>query len=405
MQKLKWNSLSTDDYDTPKRILNSAQNVEKWVEDQDYMGYEPFDGLSSFLRHFALGNLSLERILLQAVRRVPFNIRPLIGIKPLDSTIGRGYMAWGYLIMMDCIEHRKYGDKARSCLRWLIDNKSPGYEDFSWGKHFDFASRGGRYPRFEPITVWTSLIGFAFLKAYEVFKEDEYLGIADSICRWISTLSKNETKTGICFSYTGSGDNNCTIHNHNMLAAALLSRVSKLVGTPEYRDLAELAMRYSCSRQLPNGGWYYGEDPARRWIDNFHTGYNLDSIKYYIESTNDKTYESNLRRGLEFYMCNFFDKSGRPRYYYNRTYPIDIQCISQSIDTLSNYADIEASALVLALKVATWAIENMQDEKGFFYYRQYHFVKSKTPMLHWAQATMYKALASLISKMKLLKKH
>ena len=42
----------------------------------------------------------------------------------------------------------------------------------------------------------------------------------------------------------------------------------------------------------------------------------------------------------------------------------------------------------------------MQDEKGFFYYRQYPLgLKAKTPMLHWAQATTYRALALLLNRL------
>ena len=47
-------------------------------------------------------------------------------------------------------------------------NKAPEFANYSWGKMFDFASRGGRYGRLEPITVWTSLIGQAFLDIFQV---------------------------------------------------------------------------------------------------------------------------------------------------------------------------------------------------------------------------------------------
>ncbi len=391
------------EYKIKNEISQSLKKVEKWVENHNYKGYEPFDGLSSFFRPLTFRNLFLDRILMQLVRQSPLNLRPLLGIKPLDSTIGRGYMAWGYLIMLKATGDEEYEYKARNCLEWLIENKSLGYEEFSWGKHFDFASRGGRYPKFEPITVWTGLIGMAFLEAYEVLGENKYLGIAESICRWILNLARDETETGICFSYTGSGSKS-TIHNHSMLAAAVLVRTAKHTGEVEYLEIARNAMKYSCSSQLPNGGWYYGEDPMYHWIDNFHTGYNLDSIKCYIESTGDTTYENNMRRGFEFYLRHFFEESGRPKYYHNQTYPVDSQCIAQSIDTLANFTDIDSSALTLSLKVARWAIENMQDEEGFFYYRQYPFLKAKTPMLHWAQATMYKALALLVTKLEQNKK-
>jgi hypothetical protein len=41
----------------------------------------------------------------------------------------------------------------------------------------------------------------------------------------------------------------------------------------------------------------------------------------------------------------------------------------------------------------------MQDVSGYFYYRRYPLLVSKTPMLHWAQATTYRALSLLLSKM------
>lgn len=380
-----------------KPILEeSIRKVEKWVEDNDYKGYEPFDGLSSFLRPLTSSNLFLDRLLLQLVRQSPINLRPLLGVKPLDSTIGRGYMAWGYLTLFKVSGDEKYKIKAKRCLQWLIENKSPSYGELSWGKHFDFASRGGRYPKLEPITVWTSLIGMAFMDAYEILGEEQYLGVADSICRWILNLARNETEKGVCFSYTGLGDNSCTIHNHNMLAAAMLARTAKYVAKEEYLREAKKAMRFSCSSQLPDGGWFYGEAPMYHWIDNFHTGYNLDSLKCYIESTGDREFEFQLKRGLEFYKTNFFEESGRPKYYHNRTYPVDSQCAAQAIDTLMNFSDQDNSCLELGLRVAKWTIENMQDKDGYFYYRQYPFMKAKTPMLHWAQATMYKALVLLL---------
>ena len=45
------------------------------------------------------------------------------------------------------------------------------------------------------------------------------------------------------------------------------------------------------------------------------------------------------------------------------------------------------------MKTAEWWIDNMQSEKGYFYYRQYPLMKAKTPMLHWSQAVTYKGSA------------
>jgi rhamnogalacturonyl hydrolase YesR len=387
------------EYTQKDKIFESLLKVEKWVESRDYKGYEPFDGLSSALRPLTFGNLFLDRILMQTIRQSPVNLRPLLGVKPLDSTIGRGYMAWGYLLLLKTTGDESYAAKAANCLQWLMENKSPRFEEYSWGKHFDFASRGGRYPKHEPITVWTSLIAMAFLDAYELLGERKHLDVVASVCRWILRLGRNEMDAGICLSYTGSGDGASTIHNHSVLAAAVLARTAKHIPSTEFLELAKEIMRFTCSCQLPHGGWYYGEDPMFRWIDNFHTGYVLDSLKYYMEATGDQEFETNLLSGLEFYKKSFFERSGRPKYYYDRVFPVDSQCASQAIDTLAGFADADPSALALSLRVADWMIDHMQDPEGYFYYRQYPLVKAKTPMLHWAQATMYKALALLQSKL------
>ena len=39
----------------------------------------------------------------------------------------------------------------------------------------------------------------------------------------------------------------------------------------------------------------------------------------------------------------------------------------------------------------------MQDPDGHFYYRDLGWKKIKTPMLHWGQGTMFKALAHLLN--------
>src|SRR5215510_2895891 len=234
-----------------KKLEVSIQKVEKWVEDHNYKGYEPFDGLSSFLRPLTVGILLLDRLLMQLVRQSPINLRPIFGIKPLDSTIGRGYMAGGYLTMLKVTGNEQYKHKAIACLDWLMDNKSPAYTDHSLGKHFDYASRSGRYPRFEPITIWTSLIGHVFFDAYESLQEKKYLAVAESVCAWIMKLPRIQTDSGHCLHYYPTEDEGSTCHNPNMMAAALLAKTAKHLGKTEQLHVAKEAMQYSCTRQLP----------------------------------------------------------------------------------------------------------------------------------------------------------
>ena len=146
---------------------------------------------------------------------------------------------------------------------------------------------------------------------------------------------------------------------------------------------------------MDNGAWYYGEPKKYQWIDSFHSAYNLEAIQGYIKATGDKTHEEKFVKGYRYFIDTFFEKDGTPKYYDYKTYPIDIQCASQAIQTLVNLKEYDERSLEVAEKVALWTIMNMQDSKGFFYFRKYPLVTNKTPMFHWGQATMLSALAHL----------
>lgn len=387
--------------ETRKLIQDSLNRVERWVEMRNYRGYEPFDGLSSWFRPLTFGNLLCERLLMQLIRQSPINLRPIMGVRPLDSTKGRGYMASGYLFRYRTTNNASYLQKAEACLSWLDHRKAAKFEKHSWSNHFDFSSRGGAYTKNDPIIVWTALIGFAYLEAYEITGTKRWLEIADSACGWIMDLPREKTSRGNCISYLF--DVQSSIHNSNMLGAAMLARTAKHTGNKSYLEVAQSAMEYSCSRQLADGAWWYGESPKYHWIDNFHTGYNLDSLKCYLDSTRDDTWRPNFRAGLDYYKRHFFEENGCPKYYHDRRYPVDSQCASQSIESLAAFSGEDTECLDLAVKVARWTIANMQAHDGHFYYRIYPLMKARTPMLHWAQATMFKALAVLFDRLSLAK--
>jgi hypothetical protein len=380
-----------------KQIQKSIQALTSWVEAQNYRAYDPGDGDLSFLRHFTFDSHFMRRLLTAVVLRAPFHIRPWIGIRPHTSTKGMGYMGWGYVKMFALTGEESYRRRAEICFDWLIENREQGHEQYCWGNHFSFSTRAGTIRKHTPTIVWSSLISLAFLEAYEVLGNTDYLKVATSTGEWIKTLPRELTCRGTCLSYVPFKQS--SIHNSNMLGAALLSRVAAHTHDLQARELAKTAMIYSCSRQNTDGAWYYGEAPMYRWIDNFHTGYNLDCLKRYIDSTGDFEFESNLRRGLEYFKLHFFETDGRPKYYHDRTMPSDIQCAAQAIDTLANFSDVDKSSLELAVRVALWTIDNMQDANGYFYYRDLGWKTIRTPMFHWGQGTMFKALSNLLTKL------
>jgi rhamnogalacturonyl hydrolase YesR len=383
--------------DLAAMVSKSIEGVDSWVESHDYMAYDPGDGDLSFLRHFTLDTHFMRRLLTAAVLRVPFHIRPWIGIRPHRSTKGMGYMGWGYVKLYALTRNEDYRRRAEFCFNWLIENRSPGYVQYCWGNHFAFSTRAGTIPRYMPTIVWSSLIGLAFLEAYEVLGNAIYLEVAASTAEWVKNLPREQTGRGSCISYVPFRQS--SIHNSNMLGAALLARVAGHNSDDQALELARDAMKYSCERQNNDGAWFYGEAPIYHWIDNFHTGYNLDCLKRYLDSTGDREFEPNLRLGFRYFKDNFSDADGRPKYYHDKALPTDIQCCAQAIDTFAFFSDTDSQALEIAAQVAAWTIQNMQADDGHFFYRDLGWTKVRTPMFHWGQGTTFKALAHLLTKL------
>lgn len=378
------------------QLLESISRLSEWLEKNDYRGYDTFDGLNArFLRRLTFENKFLRTVLQQGVRRFPINMRPLLGISKSHSSKGMGFLARGFMRLHQATGATDWRDKAELALQWLIESQCPGYSGACWGNHFDYQSRSTYVTKNVPSVVWTSLIGHAFLDAYEHFHRDSFLQLAVSSCehieRDLGVYTEGETH---CINYFPTS--NHQVHNANTLGASLLARTYSYTGNEPYRVLAEKAIQYTAKYQRSDSSWYYGEASNLHWVDNFHTAYVLDCFKYYGESTGDARFDKKLMNGYEYWKNTFFLPDGTPKYYNHKTLPVDIQCSAQAIDTLVFFHDRDPESRSLALKVARWTIEHMQDRSGYFYYRRYSpWLVNKTPTLHWGQATMLCALAGL----------
>jgi rhamnogalacturonyl hydrolase YesR len=379
-----------------KRLEESLARVIAWVKSHRYLGYEPADGNSSVFFPMTGGRVWPMRVLQQVVLRSPVNIRPLLGVRPHESAIGRGYMAWAYLTMCRGGAPSEVRDEAAVCLAWLMAHRARGFAEYCWGDPYEYATRGGRRPLGAPILIWTALIGQVFLEAFEVLGDERYLAVAESVGRWVRKLPIEQTDSGSCLSYNAYMQS--SIHNSNAMGAAFLARLGVATADRACLSLARSAMTYTCARQHPDGAWFYGEAPKYHWIDNFHTGYNISALKTYRDAAQDGAFSEQYFRGIAYFKANFFESDGRPKYFHDKTYPVDIQCAAQAIDTLVAVSTDDRDALQLAFKVADWTIKSMQARDGHFIYRQLSWTNVSTPMLHWGQGTMAKALAVALHK-------
>jgi rhamnogalacturonyl hydrolase YesR len=183
------------------------------------------------------------------------------------------------------------------------------------------------------------------------------------------------------------------VHNTNLLAAELLARVFAQTGREEFREAALNAARFTVDRQRADGSWPYGEERSQQWIDSFHTGFVIVSLKRLIEHLGAYQWSGCLMRGFEFYRKAFFLADSAPKYYHNRLYPIDVHSAAQAVITFVEMADLIPAANEMSKRSLQWAIENLQDPTGFFYFQRHRFYTIRIPFMRWSQAWMLYALS------------
>lgn len=391
---------------TRLQYLNSSFIcLHTYLVANEFKGYEFDDFLASkFVSFLTDGNLYSKRVAIQIGRRSVINFRKIIGVTKLESSKAYAFFAKGYLYYYLFTKNIAYLQLARKHLLWIEGNYCRDFSGMSWGNAFDFASRGGFMPKGLPTIVWTAHISESFDFAYSITKDESYRNVVVKIGEFIlEDLERLEDGTGICLGYAPGGLSD--IHNSNLLGAVALLRAWSYSGNLSYFDLAKKAIAWSCSRINPDGSWHYGESEKYKWIDNFHTAYNLDSLiaaqdiagpSIVPQQIIDLTYK--------YWIDNFFLSDGRPKYYHNKVYPLDIQCASQAIESLAKYALRNSEAIHLAIRVAKWTMKNMQKKNGAFLLRKGRVLTNGLESIHWGQSTMLSALGCLIWHINLLKK-
>jgi hypothetical protein len=378
------------------KILLSLATLESYILKENFKGYDPYDGLMSpIFKLPILRNNKLIRFgFQQTFRRIPFNIRPLLGIKKglNPVTLGLCIESFTYLSIIFKEKQKFYLDNIDWCLKELIKLQSKGYSGSCWGYDFDWEARYAKINAFVPTIVATGIITNSLFESYRILKNEKLIELCKSATKFVlNDLNKTENEQGICYSY--SPVDKQKVLNAAIKGARLLSQVYSITKEEKLKSEAEKVINYVFSAQNNDGSWPYSIGDARKWSDNFHTAYVLDSLKSYMDNIPDKKYEDNYKKGLSFYVNNFFENRVIPKYYNNKTYPIDATSISQSIITLTKNNELK-----LAENVLEWAISNMYDEKGYFYYQKTKYYTHKTSFMRWSNAWMFNAITYFIYK-------
>ena len=378
-------------------------NLLSYCQSENFSGHDPYDALNSRLfQMFPFLDHRIPRlVLIQAMKRSPVNFRRLIRVPKTQNPKAlalflTAFLKLRHLRLLPQDDLIPLMIERLSQLRSPLDPSSPASPYCSWGYSFPWQTRSLLVPSGAPNLVCTTFVANALLDAYEAGEGAMCLEMAKNAAAYIANeLYWAQTNGVASFSYP-TPSSRSRVHNANFLGAALLIRMHRHTGQEALLEPALKVCRYSASRQAADGAWFYGEHSTQHWIDNFHTGYNLCALADIGTHLGTDEFKPHIQRGFDFYLKHFFEPDGAPKYFHNRTFPIDIHSAAQSIITLVRFKALSESSLPLAMSVLDWSLGHLLSGQGYFYYQKTTHYTNRISYMRWSQAWMLLALATLL---------
>ena len=395
-------------------LEEAYERARAWSRARGYAGHDPFDALNSRLfQSTPLARSRLARLAwTQAFKRSPLSPRALALVPVGRNSKGTALFALAALSRFRATREEGHAAEARALLEDLLAARVETRSGAAWGYNFDWQGRAFYAPRGTPTVVPTAFAVRALVEAAKVFDVDsgegasrvessKYMEAASAACEFIARdLNRSdETDEEVCFSYTPL--DRTRVFNASLLAGEALASVGALIGKDVWVEEGTRAALYVARRRREDGSWAYGADSYQTWSDNFHTAFILTSLARILEvSERGARVETRraLASGYEFWRSSFFLADGWPKYYHRAAYPADAHSAGAAVVAFAELKDSEPDALELARRVAHWAVRELFDRRGFFYYQRRRLYKVRTPYMRWSQAWMTYALARLLEE-------
>ena len=391
-------------------VIESFNNLKSYCELEKFSGWDPYDGLNSrIFKLTPLKYLAFARIVwIQFFKISPINFRKLLLIPKGYNSKGIGLLLSGYCNIYSIAESGdiRFGTKEQLLIRinelanLLIKLQNRNYSGACWGYNFDWQSRAFYLPNNTPTVVATSFVVEALLKAYDITKNKNYYQIAISSASFIKNdLNRIQQKNGL-FMFSYSPLDSRAVYNASLLGSKTLSLIFHYTHEYELKDLAYISIKAVCLKQNKDGSFPHSDQIGQKWRDSFHTGFKLESIQFFQKYCNDYTFDANIKLGFSYWKDNFFDPQTGFSFYYDRGMNpslVDLHCVSQGISTFYKLDEFEKNKELID-KITFWAIKNMQNKKGYFYFQKKREKLNKIQYMRWPNAWMFYGLSYFLLK-------
>ncbi len=376
-----------------------------WLERHGTVGPDPFD-IKAHPRIQALQpHPFLRRVSTVLCDFAPHVSRRLLQIRPTENPKTHALLAIGKLRLFQCTGDPTFREGAADHLQWLLDHAHRGYAGLSWGYPFALRAKGLATEPNSPVCVIGAIAGEAFLLAWEVTGDRNYLDSAVAIAtHFLNAVPRYAPSDRACCFCYGPEDQR-RVHNVNLLVAQHLLEVAVLTDDEDMARTALQALQFTLDHQRDDGAFPYGhyraEDPFEpgllAMVDHHHTGFVLRSLAAINRHADNKIVAHALKRGYAYYKDSLYDEDGMPQSEAS-TYPVNIHACAEAILCPTVLSETFMGTKRQANQALRWAWSAMRDpETGAPYYRKYKGFTSKITHPRWGVAWMYRALAEYLA--------
>jgi hypothetical protein len=392
------------------KLENNVSELFDYIKKEEFSGWDPYDGLNSiFLKKIGILKFPIFRLLIiQSFKKSPFNLREILKVPKTQNPKGIALCLSAICNLYKCPNEllSLMNTSKGECLALidklsekLISLSSNDYSGSCWGYDFDWQARLlFLFPKGTPNVVCTAYAVEALVKAYEVLKKQTLLDHLISASQFVlKDLNRTYIDGGYIFSYSPLNGNN-TVYNASLLGSKILAYSYKYTGDDLLKKESIASINPCLKVQNEDGSWYYGGLKVQKWIDSYHTAYNIDALNTCKNIFSINELDHSIKIGFEFYINSFFLKNGTPKYYHDKVYPIDIHSPAQLLVLLCNL-NFHKKYNILIENTLSWTNKNMRSDSGYYYYQKNKFYTSRIPYFRWSQAFMFNALSLYLRKL------
>jgi len=391
-------------------IKETLLKLEKYIESENYKGWDPYDALNStFINKVTSIHPFIQRVSIHILKNSPINLRDFFGIKKDYNPTALSLFIDGYVNLYKIYGEEKYIDKANSLKDILYSlNCIENDNEIGWGRNFKYIATKEIHELNKPLTFLNAKLTLSLLNLYEVTKESLILKNAKkAIFSIINNGKIFETKEGIYIGYSADTQPRY-IFNASILTAELIIKYlhfsklkSEVVCDVDIKDLAEKLIETVLKKQQVDGSWFYGYNYDFSLIKNidFHQGFVSDAllgISKYSDYKNEQVLNA-YKLGISFMNKEQISNDGRFKWRLPKEYPVDIHNQAQGIISLSRINNLNYNEKLQ--NIVNYTYNNFFDKtNGYFYYQKTKLYTIKIPFVRWGEGWMFFALTEYMKK-------